>query len=301
MSKPTVEIMKVTPKWATERLDAHDKAIREGKFRQRPMNDNAVNRYADDMRASNWALTGQGITFDEDGNLIDGQHRLAAIVKAGVPVEMVVTFGVPSTVARGVATIDTIDIGRGRSMAQQLKIDGMEYYSEVGSAARITLLMAVPWISNSAPRIAAIRVAQMMHNHYLSLIKTLRAGGNDKPKWSGKILAPLGLLRTVDDTTADMFAEEFSEMANLAKQSPVLQFHKFLARPNTAGGGTDYQMSVVKALCSALYFYSHDEKVENIRGNDEHVTWLLRESKKVVTEIRRICSPNLTQEEMRAI
>jgi hypothetical protein len=53
----------------------------------------AVSVYADAMRRGEWRLTGDSIKFSEDGTLIDGQHRLAAIIEAGVSVEMVVVFG----------------------------------------------------------------------------------------------------------------------------------------------------------------------------------------------------------------
>jgi hypothetical protein len=57
-----------------------------------------------------WRLTHQGIAFNCDGTLIDGQHRLAAIVKAGKPVQMYVTRGMPKD------ALYAIDQGKGRSV-----------------------------------------------------------------------------------------------------------------------------------------------------------------------------------------
>jgi hypothetical protein len=45
------------------------------------------------ITAGEWKLTHQGIAFDRNNVLIDGQHRLHAIVKSGVTVPMQVTFG----------------------------------------------------------------------------------------------------------------------------------------------------------------------------------------------------------------
>ena len=36
------------------------------------------------MRQNSWTLTSDAIAFDEDGNLIQGQHRLNAVVKTGL-------------------------------------------------------------------------------------------------------------------------------------------------------------------------------------------------------------------------
>jgi hypothetical protein len=53
----------------------------------------AVARFAADMRAGRWRQTHQGISFGGDGRILDGQHRLMAIVAAGVTVRMLVTRG----------------------------------------------------------------------------------------------------------------------------------------------------------------------------------------------------------------
>ena len=45
------------------------------------------------MINGDWQLTHQGIAFDTTGRLIDGQHRLHAIIEAGVPVQILVTRG----------------------------------------------------------------------------------------------------------------------------------------------------------------------------------------------------------------
>ena len=56
----------------------------------------AIATMAAQMRAGQWTTTHQGIAFDADGNLLDGQHRLHAIVKAGAPILLAVSRGVPS-------------------------------------------------------------------------------------------------------------------------------------------------------------------------------------------------------------
>lgn len=62
----------------------------------RPLRKGLVNQYAKDMKAGKWKLTHQGLAFNCDGTLLDGQHRLAAIIQSGVPVQMLVARGVDS-------------------------------------------------------------------------------------------------------------------------------------------------------------------------------------------------------------
>lgn len=79
-----VSVMTVTPELAKKWLaDNHNS--------QRRVNHAAVQAIADDIRAGAWKLTHQGICFDKEGALIDGQHRLHAIAHAGIPVEIMVT------------------------------------------------------------------------------------------------------------------------------------------------------------------------------------------------------------------
>jgi hypothetical protein len=63
---------------------------------QRTVRSRTVRRYADDMVAGRWGLTHQGIAFDQDDQLVDGQHRLEAVVLSQQTLQMMVTRGVPS-------------------------------------------------------------------------------------------------------------------------------------------------------------------------------------------------------------
>jgi hypothetical protein len=77
----------ITPEMATKWL--------EGNTHNRSIRDSKVDQYARDMLAGKWRLTHQGIAFDTDETLQDGQHRLWAIVNSGRPTRMMVARGVP--------------------------------------------------------------------------------------------------------------------------------------------------------------------------------------------------------------
>jgi hypothetical protein len=95
----------------------------ENNFRNRPLSDDVVRAYARDMTNGAWIATHQGIAFNDADELIDGQHRLHAIVLSGVTVRMMVTFGLPSKIeGKEMTTMDAVDRGRTRSVADQLKI-----------------------------------------------------------------------------------------------------------------------------------------------------------------------------------
>lgn len=88
------KLQKITPAMAEKWLATPNTKNR--KLRQR-----TVEAFAADMRRGKWHITHQGIAFDEAGNLLDGQHRLAAIVKSGCTIEMLVTTGLPQSSGGG--------------------------------------------------------------------------------------------------------------------------------------------------------------------------------------------------------
>lgn len=79
------EYVKVTPDMCREWL--------KDRILTRRINISKVRRFADQMRKGNWELTHQGFAFNTDNELIDGQHRAAAVIAAGVTIMAAVTHG----------------------------------------------------------------------------------------------------------------------------------------------------------------------------------------------------------------
>lgn len=104
------KLQTVTPKRAAEWLDANTT--------NRPISKPVVRGFAEAMKRGEWVVTHQGIAFDTNGVLIDGQHRLAAIIEADVPIDLTVF----SDVAEG--TFDVLDTGKRRNAADVLAIEG---------------------------------------------------------------------------------------------------------------------------------------------------------------------------------
>ena len=99
------ETVLITPKLAQKMLSKNEgnrKKIRK----------TCVDRYAREMEKGEWQLTHQGIGINTEGNLIDGQHRLHAVIKSGVPVLMRVTYNCGAQNALG----QMIDVGARRTV-----------------------------------------------------------------------------------------------------------------------------------------------------------------------------------------
>lgn len=119
-----VHFEEIGPERAQELLDTlpdHGPSKNRNRSRLR------VARYAEDMEEGFWDVTHQGIAIDEFGVLMDGQHRLEAIVESGIPQILLVCVGVPR------ATFWLIDGGFTRTAASFL--DG-PYATPRGALAR---------------------------------------------------------------------------------------------------------------------------------------------------------------------
>jgi hypothetical protein len=96
-----------------------------------------------------WQETHQGIAFDVNGKLIDGQHRLWAIVEAAKPVKIRVTYNVSS-----VAMV-AVDDGKIRSLLDVAKLDGFAKNISLNSAhtscAKFMLQSQRKWDSRLNP------------------------------------------------------------------------------------------------------------------------------------------------------
>ncbi|MFE3830509.1 hypothetical protein [Streptomyces sp. NPDC059092] len=86
-----------------------------------------------------WKLTHQGIAFDKTGSLLDGRHRLHAIIEANTPVEMLVVGGLSKD------SFSVLDTGKRRSAADTLFSTGAKYLPLLSSTIRhVILFKAMP-------------------------------------------------------------------------------------------------------------------------------------------------------------
>lgn len=110
-----------------------------------------VRRLAADMKSSRWRYNGETIKFDSRGRLVDGQHRLEAVIEAGVPVPMEVIEDVP------VDALHTIDQGRARTAADSLLMKGHTASPLIlGATTKIVLNYLEGYNPNSPQPIGAI-------------------------------------------------------------------------------------------------------------------------------------------------
>jgi hypothetical protein len=84
----------------------------------RPLRESWVQALARRIEADEWVLNGESIKFNCTGNLIDGQHRLAAVAMANKSITTQVTYGAPAN------AFETLDGQKRRTLSDALALMG---------------------------------------------------------------------------------------------------------------------------------------------------------------------------------
>lgn len=110
--KMHIEILRVTPTMAEQWLNfnKNNRKLREG----------VAEKYAEDMAQDRWTECPEPISFYDDGDLADGQHRLFAIVLSGKTIE----FPVAHNLSRAAGL--NLNMGLMRSLVDNARISGTD-------------------------------------------------------------------------------------------------------------------------------------------------------------------------------
>lgn len=167
-----IPIILVTPELAQKWLDTRYEAERRLRLGK-------VAAFARDMREGKWRFIGDPIRFDEaNGNLVDGQHRLQAVVDSGQP-QLFPVLHIPF---EDRAAIDT---GTARTLGDVLNLGGHVMGRELAAIVRRLLVYynadgvdngrylpshpeGVEFVqSNRDELLEALQVAQQLHRNPL--------------------------------------------------------------------------------------------------------------------------------------
>lgn len=113
----------ITPKKAQEYLDKSGG--------NRNISKAVVNSYATTMKQGKWLLNGESIVFDINDVLLNGHHRLHAVIQSDTPIQSFVTRGVEHE------AYVTFDCGRHRTLGQLIGMQSVKHYNSTASAVQV--------------------------------------------------------------------------------------------------------------------------------------------------------------------
>lgn len=206
-----------------------------------------VARLARDMVTGNWRLNGEPISFDREGNLINGQHRLWACVMSKVSFETVVVRGVDSQ------AYTTIDIGRPKSMGDFLLRDHVKNANVVAAIVRLVLYhernqLSMQKNGNLTPTIAEVQDGLLRHP---GVVESAAWASTDVKNILRSSLAGFMhyLMSTRYPDTWRLFTGQLVHGVGLTMDDPVYQLRKHLLRQR---GRRDLKLDPVYAMAITI-------------------------------------------------
>lgn len=279
--KPTgmrYELMLITPEWAKDRLDITNSLLHEGTFRQRSLREDSVNQYYNEMLNRNWKSTHQGIAIREsDCAVLDGRHRLTALVKAGVSLWMWVAFYDDD------AAMKVFDTGKLRTIAEILKIIGEDGATDKKTAvAKALVELAFQKQRFKLTADTAAPIINLMRRDYDSVISLCKS--KDQTSYT---IAPIIVYHSFAPEKAFDFAQVFFSK-NWSPGHPARALSIWLDNHAKYKGGGSFRLLTMMTVASALMHHAKAGKIDKIYGGKECMEWLTTEGHALLDQIKVI-------------
>lgn len=243
MSNISVRQVTIDPEFAAELLALN--------INNRRVKTSRVEAYVRDMRAGNWHFDGEPIRVADDGQLLDGQHRLAAIVRSGLAQPAILIEGLEREAQ---AVMDT---GARRSLADALQLQGHKSSAQLGAAIRINYAWdrgsrQFDQIGGTVPELMAY------FDDHPELEEASRCGMRiGSAAQMTKSVAALGwrVLSGIEPSDAEFFFERASSDVGHEDDSPILAMRRAFAM-NIREKNTARITSATKTWQAAIMFKS---------------------------------------------
>lgn len=224
-SSSVFEVVDVTPTQAQAWLQTN--------HLNRPLRKRKVLQYAEDMVSGRWKESFDPVRFGKSGRLIDGQHRLNAVVLANVTVRLFIVHGVDDS------AFDVFDNGAPRTLADMLSLEGHEPW--IAKTAATAAQMALSYDDGKLPTAMGYPnnvCLQYIHEHPEMITSAAFLGqmprhGVPLSHSCGTFLHFVFVRR--DDELAENFIRRFYTGENLVSGDVVLELRNRLISRKISG------------------------------------------------------------------
>lgn len=238
----STEVIDVGPPIAKEWLELNHE-------RNRTVSWPRVKTISRDMKAGAWKLTHQAICFGGDGKLIDGQHRLYAVVDADVTVPMLV-------VRSSLSFDDPIDRGAGRSIAFLM---GTTSNVAAGLNTLRMLEYGLKGRTQTGTTVAETKSVLARHREPIEALNLLHT------RLRGGVSAALVWAWPVDPRTIEQFSREIILGEMLKRGDPAYSLREWLSR-NKKEGRWEVCMAALNCARARLVSESLDKIFTGTNG-----------------------------------
>ena len=263
-----VKILDVTPELAGRWLNANT--------HNRPLRNNLVDKYALAMKAKEWRLTPEPVAFskpfiDTAGvshkeTLIEGQHRLWAVVNSGCTVPMTVWYNCDPE------EFEVMGQGATRTQGDMLAVNEPDLKDPTITSSVISSVMRWAFSYNDAPQAwqtqavyQAFKPELLAVTEYKKKLRKLAA----RPATSALFMA-----RVLNPSMTDLIVHGLKDAVGFTDRDPNRALHQYLHDQITVGAKKESVDMVHYKCCHAICAKLRGDPLKILRITTEGLKWL---------------------------
>lgn len=272
-----MEIMDVTPDMAADWLRKNTK--------NRPIRQAVVDTYAGAMKNGKWTLTAEPVIFsapfkdpdtleNKPETLMDGQHRLLAIIASQATVPLTVWFGCEPE------EFGAIGQGRRRTVGDILHLTnvGLKDPFTTASAINAFIRHALSW-NNSVEAWMAQELLTQAPADFAAASKYKARLGKliTRPVMAGLILS-----RMVSVTKTDELVEQLQSGIGFTEKDPMRLLYRYLHEQRLSLEGADSPETIFYKVCHALAHKLEGQNCSALMQTPSGLTFLREGARKKI-------------------
>lgn len=228
---------------------------------------NTIDNYVKEINMGEWTITSNAIGFDEDGILVDGQHRLQAVIDSGKSIESLVVFGLPK------ASIKKTDRGLSRSLVDAVNLsEGLKIKNIEVAVTRCLVKHKDSW-QRCAFNDATVVEALKKHRKSIKFVCSIaRSRGLRPAPYLAACVVVLEKSKN-EDACADFMGKVDTGVGIPSKNHPTSRIRNFLIDTNCPSGSTGQEVIFEKTLFAFKAFLNNKEitqmgRLKNLENDD---------------------------------
>lgn len=207
----------------------------EGGVANRGLRRRSIRNITEDMVKGRFQTTHQGLAYNEDNELSDGQHRLWAVINSGEPQIMQVTRNVPQDLFY---LMDQTSKRTAKDIYTLRQDTGEKYASRVVTVARYVLEGADAHNSSKFRDFEVVEFASMIEEKILDYV-TLFAGKDFRGVFSGGWVGALVTASIIyGKEKVDPLVKRLKDLEFKGDKDPMKTLYKYI---NSKGGGVKFK------------------------------------------------------------
>lgn len=274
-STPTTRRAPAKPKGPESRVETITPAKAEEYLNHNTHNRSLRNRRIDDLVAAikrgEWKMNGDAIKFDVDGTLLDGQHRLWAVVISEQAIESLVITGLDPEAQM------TMDVGARRSLKDTLMLAGYTGATTLAAGLNYLWKMENGKVRDASTRPTIQQAMQLLkENPTFPNMATVATRFNNKFRGSTAMIMALAYtFSSIDSEDAEMFFDKLITGVSLEESDPIFALRRWLENASSTGAQSRTSTVVMHAVIVKAWNYWRD---------GEHVSRLMWKASGVKAE-----------------